>query len=260
MIQERNKPTFLQRLHPSTKLWMSLGIILAVFLFANPWFSFSLMAIGIIWIYKENFILEFKIVAFAIFTMGLSMFLINGTLNPVNNFSNDPVFVLPLLNWKFYKEGLEYALRVFGRIAPLMATLFLLFRTINMTDLGVALHEAGISYRSSFIFITTFQMLPVITKDMRQITDAQKSRGLDTEGSLLNRAKAFIPIMLPVIANSITKVQEQAIALETKGFNSTNPKTIYRTLERSKADHILKWCSISVCGLAVVYRLVLILL
>jgi len=50
--------------------------------------------------------------------------------------------------------------------------LFLLFRTINMTDLGVGLTQAGLSYRAAFIFVTTFQLLPVLSKDMQQVMDA----------------------------------------------------------------------------------------
>lgn len=253
MIQVRNKPTFLRKLYPNTKLWMSLGLTCAIIFFHNTIFSMVVMLASIIWIYYEKYMLEFKLVAFAIATMALSMFLINGILNPVNNYANDPVFTLPLLNWKFYKEGLLYALATFQRIAPLMAALFLLFRTMNMTDLGVAMNEGGLSYRSAFIFITTFQILPVLSKDMAQIMDAQKARGLDTDGNLWKRAKAFIPIMVPVVSNSIMKVQNQAIALETKGFNSTAPKTIYRKLEKTKADYILKWSSIAITVISAIY-------
>src|SRR5690606_3609667 len=52
MIQPRPKPTFLRRLHPITKLWMSLGLTLAIILFANTWFSLLLMLVGVLWIYQ----------------------------------------------------------------------------------------------------------------------------------------------------------------------------------------------------------------
>ncbi len=255
MIQERPKPSFLKRLYPNTKLWMSLGLSLAVILFNNTIFSLALMALGIIIIYTEKYILEFKIVAVSITVMALFMFLINGTLNPVNDYTQDPVFVIPLLNWNLYYEGLMFALGTFQRIAPLMATLFLLFRTMNMTDLGVALNEGGLPYKASFIFITTFQILPILSKDMTQIMDAQKARGLDTEGNIFKRIGAFVPIMVPVVSNSIMKIQNQASALETKGFNSTKPKSIYRDLDKTAADAVLKWLSILLGIGAIVYRI-----
>ena len=69
-------------------------------------------------------------------------------------------------------------------------------------------------------------------------------------------AMAAIPIVIPVVSNSIMKVQNQAVALNTKGFNCPGEKTIYRELEKGKADHVLKWLSIGLCVIAVVYRLV----
>jgi energy-coupling factor transport system permease protein len=211
-------------------------------------------------IFREKYYLEFKVVAAAIVLMALSMFIINGTLNPVNDYTGEPVFSIPLpfLVIRFYREGLLYALKFFRRIAPLMAALFLLFRTMNMTDLGVAMNMGGLPYRASFIFITTFQSLPQLSKEMHQIMDAQRARGLETEGSLWKRFSSFIPIMVPVVANSIMKVQQQAIALETRGFNAPVKKTIYRDLKADAADHVLKWVSIIASAGAIAYRITVI--
>ena len=257
MIQERNKPTFLRKLYPNTKLWMCLGLSVTVVALGNTVFSMFILASSIVLIFKEKYYLEFKVVAVAILLMALSMFIINGTLNPVNDYTRAPLysFSLHFFTVNFYREGLNYALVYFRRIAPLMAGLFLLFRTMNMTDLGIAMNEGGLSYRASFIFITTFQTLPQLSKEMHQIMDAQRSRGLDTEGNLWRRFSSFIPIMVPVVANSIMKVQQQAIALETKGFNVPGKKSIYRDLRRGSADQFLKWFSISASAAAIFYRI-----
>ncbi len=103
-----------------------------------------------------------------------------------------------------------------------------------MTDLGVAMNQGGLSYRASFVFINVFQIIPVLSKEMTQITDAQRSRGLEMEGNILTRVKAFAPIIIPVVCNSIMKVQNQAIALTTKGFSSEGKKSIYRELKKAR--------------------------
>lgn len=256
MIQTRSKPTFLRKLYPNTKLWMCVGLTVAIIALASTWFSMVIMFGSIFLIFKEKYYLEFKVVAVAILLMALSMFVINGTLNPVNDYTHEPLFsaALPLVRFNFYEEGLLYALVYFRRIAPLMAALFLLFRTMNMTDLGIAMNQGGLPYRASFIFITTFQSLPQLSKEMSQIMDAQRARGLETEGSLWKRFSSFIPIMVPVVANSIMKVQQQAIALETKGFNAPGEKTVYRDLPRTTADRILKWLSIIAAVGSLIYR------
>lgn len=125
-----------------------------------------------------------------------------------------------------------------------------------MTDLGIGMYEGGIPYNVSFMFISTFQTIPILGKDMNQIMDAQRARGLDTEGNLFKRFKAFLPVMVPVVANAIMRVRNQAVALETKGFNSTAKKTVYRDLPKTKADYILKWSSIALAVGSIAYRII----
>jgi energy-coupling factor transport system permease protein len=258
MIQIRNKPTLLKKLYPNTKLWMCLGLSVTVVGLGNIWYSMIVLVVSIFLIIKEKYYLEFKVVGSAILIMAFTMFLINGTLNPVNDYTKDALLIIPVpfLPFKFYREGLLYALTYFQRIAPLMSALFLLFRTMNMTDLGVAMNQGGLPYRASFVFITTFQILPQLSKEMRQIMDAQRARGLETEGNVWKRFQSFVPIMVPVIANSIMKVQQQAVALETKGFNAPVKKSIYRDLEIRGADRFLKWLSIAASMAVIVYRIV----
>jgi len=256
MLPANEKNTFLRKLYPTTKLWMCLAITLSVLLFANTWYSLALVVIGIVLIIREQFFLEFKVLAVALVLMFISMFLINGSLNPINDFTKEPVFRLPIVGWGLYEEGLRHAESVYRRIAPLMTCLFLLFRTINTTDLGIAMNQAGVPYKASFVFINVFQIIPVLNKEMHQIMDAQRARGLETEGNVLQRTMAAIPIVIPVVSNSIMKVQNQAVALNTKGFNCPGEKTIYRDLHKEKPDHVLKWLSIALCVASVGYRIV----
>lgn len=255
MIQERKKNSFLRKLYPTTKLWMCLGLTLSIILIANNWYSAFVFALGLYFIFSEKFYLEFKIIAVTLVLMFISMFLINGTLNPINDYTKAPIFVLPLVNIKFYAEGVARSIEVYRRIAPLMCTLFVLFRSMNMTDLGVSMNQAGLPYRASFVFINVFQILPVLGKEMTQITDAQRSRGLATEGNIIQRVRAFAPIVIPVISNSIMKVQNQAIALTSKGFNSDTPKTIYRELSKTTVDYVLMVASILLAAFSVGWRI-----
>ncbi len=60
MIQERYKPTFLRKLYPNTKLWMSLGITFAILFFKNVWLSLAIMIASLIMIAYEKYILDLK--------------------------------------------------------------------------------------------------------------------------------------------------------------------------------------------------------
>ena len=68
---------------------------------------------------------------------------------------------------------------------------------------------------------------------MNTITDAQRSRGLETEGSLLTRAKAFLPLISPVVMSSLINTRERAVALEVRGFAAKQKKLTLPTARRT---------------------------
>ena len=236
MIQERKFTTFMHKLYPLTKVWIAIGLSAAVLVFGSYPLTAVLVALGLIVLATEKKWGFIKFYLWFSFVYAASMYIIYGLVNPVNV---TPVYTVDLIKATFYKEGLELAGRYVNRILPIMCILMATFSTINMTDLGVSLRQAGMSYRTAHIFVTTFQLIPILIREENQIIDAQRSRGLNTEGNVLVRAKALIPIMVPVVANSIMKVQQQAISLLTKGFETPLPKTIYRPLTRKPVDRIL---------------------
>jgi len=256
MLSIHEKDTFLKRMYPMTKIWASLGFIVGVFTFSNYYISSVIFVLALLVILKEKMFKEFKVLLIAAILLGISLFLIQGILSP----SNQTVVwnIIPGTGITLYQEGLTTAANVYCRIVPLIAVLFIAIRTLNITELGVALNKAGVSYRASFVLTSTFQIIPVLNKEMHQVMNAQKSRGLNTEGNLLNRMKAFIPIMVPLISNSIMKVQNQVVALESKGFNSSAKKTYYRDPPKQKVDYIIVASTTLFAVLGVAYRLYLI--
>lgn len=254
MIQERNFPTFLKKLTPAPKLWFALGLILAVLFLKNTYFSIAVTLISVIMVVHEKQITLFKVLIVTIAVLFVSMYGIHGAIAPIIDKANDPV-MFNIFGINYYAKGFAYASRFFLRLCPLMCALFLLFMSIDTTDLGVTMCRAGIPYKAMFTFIDSFQVMTLLSKDMEQIRDAQRARGLNTEGNLIQRFKAFIPIMVPVVANAIVKVQDQAIAMDTKGFNSECKKTVYRDLIPYKWDPVCKWLGILMCVGSVAYWL-----
>ncbi len=95
------------------------------------------------------------------------------------------------------------------------------------------LEQAGFSPRFGYMISSVFQIIPQMMGTMNTIMDAQRSRGMETEGSLFVRAKAFIPLISPVVSSSLINTRERAIALEVRGFDSKTKKTFL-------SDHKLK--------------------
>ena len=92
---------------------------------------------------------------------------------------------------------------------------------------------------------------------MHTITDAQRSRGMETEGNLLVRIKAFLPLISPVVMSALTATRERAIALEVRGFGVKGTKTWMHPHKKTKADRIFSRLCIIGLILAVIGRVYL---
>jgi energy-coupling factor transport system permease protein len=89
-----------------------------------------------------------------------------------------------------------------------------------------------------------------------KITDAQRARGMETEGNLLTRIKSFIPLLGPVVLNSLNDTRERSIALEIRGFNAKGTKTFLNESFHYKYGLILKIILVVLLVSAIVWRIV----
>lgn len=252
MLQERDRSTLMKRINPASKLWLALGLILSNIIIKNAWYSAAIIIISIIMVIKEKQFTLFKVLLVTMLVLGGSMLLLHGAIAPIIDKANDPV-LFTVLGIRYYAKGFAYANRYIMRTIPLMCSLFLLFMTMDMADLAAVMCNAGIPYKFTFTFIDSFQVITLLGKEMEQIKDAQRARGLNMEGNVFQRFKAFLPIMVPVVANSVVKVQDQAIAMDTKGFNSKCKKTVYRDIIVTPLDRAVKIVGIILSIVAIAY-------
>lgn len=136
----------------------------------------------------------------------------------------------------FYKEGLKFALGILVNVINILLSFCVLILTTKPSDMIENFVRKGFSPRFGYVFISVFQIIPQMTETMSTITDAQRSRGMETEGKLWVRIKAFIPLISPVIMSSLINTKERALALEVRGFNSKKKKTFLNEQVKTSAD------------------------
>ena len=100
--------------------------------------------------------------------------------------------------------------------------------TTKPAELVEDLEQAGFSPKIGYVISSVFQIVPQMSGTMNTIMDAQRSRGLETEGNLITRAKSFLPLISPVVMSSLINTRERAIALEIRGFEAGQKKTCLR--------------------------------
>lgn len=153
------------------------------------------------------------------------------------------IFATNLLSIYFFKgrtlttENVEYALSLTVRFLVLITSFSTFFLTTSPDKLSLALEKARIPFEFNFAFITAIRFVPVLADEAQSIMDAQRSRGLELDkGGFHNRIRKYIPVLLPLIINSIRRSLELAEAMESRAFGASTQRTNLFELEMNRTD------------------------
>ena len=230
--------TPVHRLDPRTKLILLVLYIVALFQ-AKTWGAYLLLILvtavcmAVSHISPKNIFKGLKPMLFVIaLTALLNLFYTEGT----------PVLEGWIITW----EGIDRAVKMMLRITLLITGTFLLTYTTSpmaLTDglelllkplkkLKVPVHEMTLMMSMALRFI------PTLIEETDKIMSAQKARGADFEtGNLIQRAKALLPILVPLFVSSFRRADELAVAMESRCYHGGEGRTRMTQLKYGKNDY-----------------------
>mgnify|MGYP001048772333 FL=1 len=230
------------RLDPRTKLLLTVIYIVALFC-AKSFFSYLLIAlvlftgIKVSGVAPKALVRGLKPILFIIcFTAVLNLF-----YTPGETLASFWIF-------KITKEGIFTAFFMVLRITMLIMGTFLLTYTtspIALTDgmealLGplkrvrVPVHELAMMMSIALRFI------PTLIEETDKIMSAQKARGADFEsGNLIERAKALVPILVPLFISAFRRADELAVAMECRCYHGGEGRTKLHVLRYKPRDYLV---------------------
>jgi len=197
-----------------------------------------------------------KIVPFLklILFLGFFIFLFN---NILNNEGQTILMILPInipLFGHIYItiEVIIYSLISIFQLLLVLIAFSLINILINPDELMKAILKMKMPYIMTFLVILSLRFFPLLMMDLDQISDVQKSRGLEiNKGNIFSRIKNLIKIILPLLANSLERSIQVAEALETRGFGLKKKRTYYKYLTISKLDILIIIFLLSFFGLLI---------
>lgn len=133
-------------------------------------------------------------------------------------------------------EGLVIALNLGFVLLTIGGGLVWFFTITEEKDFILALEKMGMNPKASYVVLSTLQMVPVLKKRSQTIMNAQKARGVETEGSIFIRAKVFVPTLVPLVLSSIQGIEERALTLEARGFSLDTARTHLHDIEERPVD------------------------
>lgn len=233
--------SFIHKLDPRLKLYFIFLFIISIF-FIKSFLIFipvSLLLFLIIKVAKLPFLMVLKGLK-GIFYVVLATVILNLLLTP-----GEIIFKFWIIT--ITKEGLKLSLFMSIRIMLLvMGTSLLTFTTspIVMTDaleyVMKPLEKVKFPAHSVAMMMTiALRFIPTILEEMDKIIKAQTARGADFEsGTLVQRAKSLIPILVPLFVNALKRADELAIAMESRCYRGGNGRTRMNVLKYEKKDYI----------------------
>lgn len=227
----------IHRLHPSTKLtlvgFLLLGGLVLPGLGASYllFLAFLLPLAAIGQVFRPLLRITWKVVL----PFALSVFLIQGFLWT----GGTPILYLGPISLK--QEGLEFAVASAGRILIVLGTFIWFTLTTRPDTLMTALAQRGFPTKLAYAIVATIQIVPRFQGRAAAILDAQRARGLETEGSLRKRIKAIVPLVVPLILSSLVDVEERALAIEARGFSHPGVKTSLLEISEAGWERFARW-------------------
>ena len=233
--------SFIHRLDPRVKIILTIAYIVMLFVVSNAigfliGIALLIVSYAVAKIPAKMMLKGIKpIIPIVIFTGILNLFFVSGT---------------PIFEWGFLKityEGLRLAVIMAIRILALIAGASLLTYTtspIELTDaiesllkplkvLRFPVHELAMMMTIALRFI------PTLIEETDKIMSAQKARGADFEsGNLLQRAKALVPILIPLFISAFRRADDLAMAMECRCYHGGEGRTKLHVLRYQRRDYI----------------------
>lgn len=233
--------TVLHKLDPRMKIILTVAYIVAVFLAKNV-YSFAAVtasAVLLVFISKISWKTILKSMKPLIFVLAFTTFF--------NLFwTTGDVLLLSFWKVNIYLEGVVYSIMMILRItAMLIGTTILLTYTTSPIMLTDALERLLAPLRLIKLPVHEFSMMmtialrfiPTLIEETDKIMSAQKARGADFEsGSLVQRAKALVPILIPLFISAFRRADELATAMECRCYRGGDGRTRMTKLSYAARD------------------------
>lgn len=231
-MEERNK---IISLYPTTKFLLALLIAASSVIIPSYIYAYSCFLICAIIAWQGKKLKEFlNVTKKSILILIIFIFLMQLFFYPGDTVLWKKAFLA------ITAEGINHGLNLTSKVLAIGCSFIMFFRITDIKEFVLAIEEKGFSPTFTYVILATLQTVPQMKKQTKIIMDAQRSRGVETEGNLFVRIRAFIPVLGPLVLSSIASTEERAITLEARAFTAPVKKTRIRKIYRSEYDKLVR--------------------
>ncbi len=148
-------------------------------------------------------------------------------------------FLIAVMLWSF---DLAAALAGALRLIAMTTAFFVFFQVTAPEDLANALVASRVPYAFAFILTTAMQFVPVLSRKMQNVMDAQRARGIRLERDLAS-VRNYPALFTPLLIQSFTLADQLAEAMEARGFGAPR-RTFARVYALRGADYAVMFLAL----------------
>ena len=233
--------SLLHRLDPRTKIVLLFFFLAAIFVFDSPLAYAALTAFtaALIAVSRVPLLLMLKTLKPLSWIIAFT-FVIHLVSTPGDAFFHVWIFDL---TWQGAAKGFFIALRL-ALLILLSALLTYTTSPLALTDaletlmqpakrVGVPAHEIAMMMTIALRFV------PTLIEEADKIMKAQQARGADfTEGSVIERVKGFVPVLVPLFISAFRRADDLALAMEARCYRGGVGRTQMKALRISSIDYV----------------------
>ena len=232
--------TVLHRLHPTTKIISLILLLIMTVAFVSPWQQASiLLCVLMLAAYSKSMRNLRRVLPLIITIMVFSCI----------TWSLFKKLGVPF--WSFgplalSRESIEYGLAMGLRLDAMLVSGMVFVSCTKVEEFAYGLRAIGLPFPVSFALSLAFRLVPLFFTRIGIIVQAQQSRGLDIHsGNVLQRARKYAPLLIPIFIYSIRDTDLLSMALESKGFGMQGRRTEY-------LNFMFRWLDFSIIILLLV--------
>ncbi len=228
------------RLDPRTKILLVILYIAALFN-AESWVGYGVMlvclgaAIAVSGIRLSSMVRGLKPIVFIVILTSL-----------LNLFYSTGEVLVQFWIFKITREGIKAAILMAARLVMLVMGTFMLTYTTSpimltyglelllnpLKKLKVPVHELAM------MMSMALRLIPTLIEETDKIMSAQKARGAEFDtGNLIDKAKAMLPILVPLFLSSFRRADELATAMEARCYHGGEGRTRLNVLKLAFRDY-----------------------
>lgn len=225
-----DKDTFLHRLDPRTKLLIMFGSFTIALLFNSLPILAALGVIIILYGQSGKVLSNLKRIRVILFMIALMSIVIWSLTKGGETKLLGPITL----------EGILHGITVGIKFNVMIISGMIFLSSTKIEEISLGLVKLKVPYRGAFAFSTAIRLVPMIVGTSYTITQAQKSRGLDLDsGTILQKAKKYIPLLIPTLISVIRGTNVFSMALESKGFGYDKERSNYLEINFESKDYVL---------------------